>query len=34
MGQNHVNEQWPDYWQRKFLKADYCFHDVFSRNLK
>ena len=29
MGQNHVNEQWPDYWQRKFSKADYHFHDVF-----
>jgi len=28
MGQNHVNEQWPDYWQRKFFKAGYHFFDV------
>lgn len=29
MGQNHVNEQWPEYWQDKFFKAGYHFHDVF-----
>jgi SAM-dependent methyltransferase len=22
-GQNHLNEQWPDYWQRLFLKNEY-----------
>lgn len=27
-GQNHINEQWPDYWQEKFLKHGYYFHDV------
>lgn len=27
-GQNHLNEQWPDYWQRKFLKHGFYFHDV------
>jgi SAM-dependent methyltransferase len=29
MGQNHINEQWPDYWEAKFQKAGYHFHDVF-----
>jgi SAM-dependent methyltransferase len=28
MGQNHVNEQWPKYWENKFLKKGYQFHDV------
>jgi len=27
-GQNHVNEQWPDYWIRKFDKYRYNFYDV------
>jgi hypothetical protein len=27
-GQNHVNEQWPEYWQKKFAKHNYVFHDV------
>ena len=27
-GQNHVNEQWPAYWQQKFEKHGYYFHDV------
>jgi len=26
-GQNHVNEQWPSYWQEKFRKHDFYFHD-------
>lgn len=28
MGQNHVNEQWPQYWIEKFRKYGYTFHDV------
>lgn len=27
-GQNHLNEQWPEYWINKFKKKDYTFHDV------
>jgi len=27
-GQNHVNEQWPAYWQEKFKKHGFYFHDV------
>jgi SAM-dependent methyltransferase len=27
-GQNHLNEQWPEYWQQKFLKHGFYFHDV------
>jgi SAM-dependent methyltransferase len=27
-GQYHVNEQWPEYWQAKFKKHGYYFHDV------
>ena len=27
-GQNHINEQWPEYWQEKFSKYGYIFHDV------
>jgi SAM-dependent methyltransferase len=26
-GQNHINEQWPSYWQDKFSKYGYYFHD-------
>ena len=28
-GENHINEQYVDYWQEKFLAHDYYFHDVF-----
>ncbi len=28
MGQNHINEQWPDYWLEKFNRYGYLFHDV------
>jgi hypothetical protein len=28
MGQNHLNEQWPEYWQEKFSGFGYVFHDV------
>lgn len=27
-GQNHLNEQWPEYWMAKFAKHGYFFHDV------
>lgn len=28
-GQNHINEQWPEYWMQKFKKYGYTFYDVF-----
>lgn len=27
-GQNHLNEQWPEYWQQKFAKHGFYFHDT------
>lgn len=27
-GFNHINEQWPSYWAKKFEQFDYHFHDV------
>lgn len=27
-GQNHINEQWHDYWQEKFQKHNFHFYDV------
>jgi SAM-dependent methyltransferase len=27
-GQNHLNEQWPEYWQEKFRRHGFYFHDV------
>ena len=27
-GQNHVNEQWPEYWQEKFERHGYYYHDL------
>ncbi len=27
-GQNHINEQWPDYWQTLFLKKGFYFKDL------
>lgn len=27
-GQNHLNEQWPSYWEEKFAKHNYIFRDV------
>jgi SAM-dependent methyltransferase len=29
-GQNHLNEQWTDYWKEKFLKHDYIVHDILK----
>jgi SAM-dependent methyltransferase len=28
IGQNHINEQWPEYWQEQFSRFGYGFHDV------
>ena len=28
-GTNHLNEQWPSYWQKKFNKHGFIFHDIF-----
>jgi SAM-dependent methyltransferase len=28
-GENHINEQFPDYWQRKFADKGFKFYDVF-----
>lgn len=27
-GQNHINEQWLDYWEEKFLEYNYEMHDI------
>ncbi len=27
-GQNHINEQWPKYWQEKFQNKGYTFYDA------
>lgn len=27
-GQNHLNENWPEYWAEKFAKYGFFFHDV------
>lgn len=27
-GQNHLNEQWPEYWEERFSSHGYYFHDV------
>lgn len=27
-GQNHLNEQWPSWWQEKFRRHGFYFHDV------
>lgn len=27
-GQNHLNEQWPEYWEKKFRDYGYMFYDV------
>jgi len=28
-GQNHINEQWPEWWARHFRKHDFYFYDIF-----
>lgn len=32
-GQNHINEQWVEYWQKKFRKHKYSFHDVLRDDI-
>ena len=32
-GQNHINEQWVEYWQNKFKRHNYRFYDVLRRSL-
>jgi SAM-dependent methyltransferase len=32
-GQNHINEQWPSYWQEKFKAHGYVFYDCFRSQL-
>lgn len=27
-GQNHINEQYPEYWEKKFSQYGYIFHDI------
>jgi hypothetical protein len=27
-GQNHINEQWPEYWEKKFAVHGFYFHDT------
>jgi hypothetical protein len=27
-GQNHINEQWPSYWKKKFEENGYYFNDI------
>ncbi len=28
-GQNHINEQWPDYWRELFAQHGFIFYDIF-----
>ncbi|MCU0383361.1 MAG: class I SAM-dependent methyltransferase [Cyclobacteriaceae bacterium] len=32
-GQFHINEQWADYWQKKFAKHGYYLHDVIRQKI-
>jgi SAM-dependent methyltransferase len=32
-GQNHINEQWVEFWQDKFSKHNYVFNDIIRRDL-
>lgn len=32
-GQNHLNEQWPEYWQEKFSAHGYRFYDVVREKI-
>ena len=33
-GYNHVNEQFPEYWQEKFQKHSYVFHDIVRDRIR
>lgn len=32
-GQHHLNEQWPDYWQKKFEQHGFYYHDIIRPHL-
>jgi SAM-dependent methyltransferase len=32
-GQNHINEQWVEYWQEKFAKKGYVFYDEIRNKI-
>lgn len=32
-GQNHINEQWIEFWQEEFSKHNYVFHDVIRKKI-
>jgi len=32
-GFNHINEQWPSYWNEKFKAHNYVFHDIIRGHL-
>lgn len=32
-GQYHINEQWTDYWQKKFAQHGYYFHDIIRSKI-
>lgn len=32
-GENHLNEQWPDYWQNIFRERDFLFYDILRKEL-
>jgi SAM-dependent methyltransferase len=32
-GQRHLNEQWPEYWEEKFSRHGYYFHDVIREKI-
>lgn len=32
-GENHINEQWPDYWAKYFYEKDYVVIDSLRRNI-
>jgi len=32
-GQRHLNEQWPEYWEEKFSRRGYYFHDIIRQQI-
>ena len=32
-GQNHINEQWVEFWQAEFVKYDYVFYDLIRKKI-
>jgi SAM-dependent methyltransferase len=33
LGQNHLNEQWPEYWVKQFKQHGYFFHDTIRNEI-